>query len=133
MPRAKSPLHEELSSQEEDREIPPSKEGQDLRSLIDDEAFSNIEEKVGENSVVMTRSHLRPHEEEYGALSPRRETLALLKGVPRNLTYGYCGTIPVQHVPSSSKGEILKIEEGKEEGKHHMMRRIYPFCFKIMM
>ena len=39
LPKEKSPLQEELSSQEEDMEIPPSKEDQDLRSLIDDEAF----------------------------------------------------------------------------------------------
>lgn len=38
-PKAKSPLHEDISSQEEDMEIPPSKEDQYLRSLIDDEAF----------------------------------------------------------------------------------------------
>ena len=31
---------------------------------------------------------------------------------------------------SSSKGEILKREEGKEEGKHHMMSNIYPSLFQ---
>ena len=66
-PRAKSPLHEDLSLQEEDVEIPPSKEDQDLRSLIVDEVFSTIEEeeeKAGDNSTVMTREHRIPHEEE---------------------------------------------------------------------
>ena len=62
-PRAKSPLHEEISSQEEDMEILPSKEDQDLRSLIDDEAFSTIEEEEEEANTVMKRAHPVPHEE----------------------------------------------------------------------
>ena len=76
-------------------DITPSREGQDLRSLIVDEAFSTIdeeEEKAGGNIVVISRAHLVPHEEEDGAFSPRRENLALLQGVPKNLTYGYHGT-----------------------------------------
>ena len=121
--REKSPLHEDLSFQEEDMEIPPSKEDQDLKSLIDGEEFSTIEEeeeKARDNSAVMTRAHLVPHEEEYGALAPRRETLALLQGVPKNITYGDCGTIHVQHVPLLLNGEILKIEEDEGKDKHHM-------------
>ena len=35
----------------------------------------------------------------------------------------------MQHVPSPSNGEILNIEEGKEEGKHHLMRSTYPSLF----
>ena len=61
LPRERSPSNEELSSQEEDMEIPPSKEDQDLRSLIDDEVFPTIEEeeeKVGDYNTVMTRAHL---------------------------------------------------------------------------
>ena len=41
-PRAKSPLHEDLSLQEEDKDIPHSKEDQDLRSPFEDEAFSTM-------------------------------------------------------------------------------------------
>ena len=78
----------------------------------------------------MKRAHLRPHEEEDGVLTPRRETLALLQGVPKNLTYGDHGTIHVQHMPSLSNGEILKIEEDKGEGKYHMMRIIHPSLFQ---
>ena len=43
----------------------------------------------------MTRAHQVPYEEGYGELSPRRENLALLQGVPKNLTYGDHGTIHV--------------------------------------
>ena len=79
-------------------EIPSSREDQDLRSLIFDEAFSTIdweEEKAGGNNTVISGAHPVPHEEEDGALSPRRETLGLLQGVPKNLTYGEHGTIHV--------------------------------------
>ena len=44
-PKERSPLHEEISSQKEVMDIPLSKEDQDLRSLIDNEVFSNIDEK----------------------------------------------------------------------------------------
>ena len=98
-----------------------------------DEVFSHIDEeknKAGGNSVVISRAHLVPHEEEDGAFSPRRETLALLQGVPKNLTYGDHGTIHVQHVPSLSNGEILKIQVDKGEDKHHMMRSTHPSLFQ---
>ena len=88
-PRARSPLHEE---------IPPSKEDQDLRSLIVDEVFSHIdeeEEKAGGNNAIISRAHLVPHEEEDGALAPKKETLARLQGVPKNLTYRDLGTVHV--------------------------------------
>ena len=45
LPRARSPLHEEISSQNEVMDIPLSREDQDLRSLIDNEVFSNIDEE----------------------------------------------------------------------------------------
>ena len=43
LPRARYPLLEESSSIDEDIEFPPSRENQDQGSLIDDEAFSNID------------------------------------------------------------------------------------------
>ena len=42
---AGSPLHGEISSQEEFMEIPLSKEDQDPRSLVDNELLSNFDEK----------------------------------------------------------------------------------------
>ena len=58
LPKEISPLYEDPSSQKEDMEIPPSREDQDLRSLIDDEAFSNIDkegEKRRANNAVLDR------------------------------------------------------------------------------
>ena len=77
-PREKSPLHEDLYSQGEDMEITLSKEYQDLRSTIDEETFSTMEERAEDDNAVMTRAHLGPHEEEYGVLTPRTKTIAIL-------------------------------------------------------
>ena len=58
LPRARSPLHEDIYSQKEVMEIPPSKEDQDLRSLVDSEVFSNIDEKEeleGSSNVVTSK------------------------------------------------------------------------------
>ena len=44
LPRARSPLGEGSSSQEESMKVSPSKDDQDLRSLIDAEKISVIEE-----------------------------------------------------------------------------------------
>ena len=85
----------------EDMGIPPSREDQDIRSPIEDEAFSIFKEKAGGDSTVITKAPLASHEEEeVREVSPRREALALLQGVSKNLTYRYCGTIHVQYVPS---------------------------------
>ena len=94
LPRERSPLHEE---------IPPSREDQNLRSLIVDEVFSNIneeEENASGNNIVISREHPVPHEEEGVVISPKRETLAHLQGFPKNLTYEDHGTVHVQHVLS---------------------------------
>ena len=42
LPRVRSPLHENNSSQKEVMEIPLSKEYQDPRSLVDNELFPNM-------------------------------------------------------------------------------------------
>ena len=75
LPKARSPLDGEISSQRKDMKIPSSKEDQDLRSLVEDKATSTIEEekgKAGENNAVMTRAPQAPHGEEDGALAPRK-------------------------------------------------------------
>ena len=89
LPRASSPLNEGNSSQKGSMEIPPSLDDQDIRSLVDDEAISIIgeeREKVGDNAV-MTMAPQAPHEEKEGAIATRKETLALLQGVPQGLTH----------------------------------------------
>ena len=79
-PRARSPLDEGLSFQEEIMKIPPSIDDQDLRSLFDDEANLVIEEEKSEagDNTVMTMETQAPHEERDGALAPKKETLTLL-------------------------------------------------------
>ena len=128
-PRERYPFDEGLYSQKEGMKIPPPIEDQDLRSLIDDGATSIIEEeegKVGDDNAVMIRSPQAPHGEEDGALAPRRETLTLFQEVPKCLTYRDHSTTHGQHAPSLSNDETLRIEEGEEEGTHHIMRSIYP-------
>ena len=92
-PRARSSLDEESSSQKEDMKIPLSKVDQDLRSPIDDEAFSTIEDKARGDIIVITKAPLAFHEEEEGVAAPRREALAFLQGVSKSLTYRDYGTI----------------------------------------
>ena len=110
--------------------IPPSREYQDIRSPIEDEVFSIIEEKAGGDNTVTVRVPLALHEEEEGATAPRRKTLAILQRVPKNLTYGDCGTIHVQHVPNLLDDEILKVAGDKEKGKLQMVRNIFPSLFE---
>ena len=45
------------------------------------------------NSVVTVEVDLVPHEEEYGSFSPKREIIAPLQGVPKNITCGDQGTV----------------------------------------
>ena len=83
-PRARSPLSEGSSSQEESMKVSPSIVDQALLSLIDDGTISVIEEeeKTGDDNTVTTKAPQASHEEENGALSPRKETLSHLQGVP---------------------------------------------------
>ena len=78
----------------------------------------------------MTRGPQAPHEDEEGALSPRRETLALLQGVPKGVTHRAIGTTHEQHVPSFTSDEILKIGGGKEEEWHHKKKSMNPSPFQ---
>ena len=64
-PRARYPLSEGSSSQEEIMEVSPSIDDQDLMSLIDEE------EKAGDDNAVIKMALQAPHEDEFGALSPR--------------------------------------------------------------
>ena len=96
LPRARSPLLEEPSSIDECMEIPPSMEGQDQGSLIDDEEFSNIcEEDVQrrDKSDVPTRGDPSPHGYGKGAIDSIRGALISLQGVPNDPTCGNQSTI----------------------------------------
>ena len=74
----------------------------------------------------MTRAAQAPHEGENGALAPRRETLALLQGVPKDLTHGDLDTTQEQHASSMKNDEVLKIEGEIEEEEHLKKKSIYP-------
>ena len=83
--------------------VSPSIDDQDLRSLVDDETISVIKEEegmTGDDNTVKTKAPQAPHEDEVGALSPREETLALLQGVPKDLTHGDLDTTQEQHASS---------------------------------
>ena len=134
-PRARYPLEEGLPSQKEDMKILSSKEDQDLRPLVEGKATSTSEEEEGEagqDNAVIIRAPQTPHEEKDGALAPRKETLALLQRVPKDLTHRALGKTHEQHVPSLPSDGILKIREGKEGEWHHKMKSMYPFLFQSL-
>ena len=129
-PREISPLLEEPSSIDEDMEIPPSREDQDLGSLIDDEAFSNIgeeDEKRRANSVVPLGEDPLPHGGGKGAIASIRGSLVTLKGVSNDLTCGNQTTIPEQHVSFFVDCEMRGEEEKKDQ--HQGMMSIHPYLF----
>ena len=79
------------------------------------------EEKVGDDNTITSKAPQALHQEEDGALAPRRETLALLRGVPKDLTHQDLGTMHEQHVLSLPSGEILKIGGGRaSQEKEHI-------------
>ena len=91
LPRARSPLDEESSSQEESMKGSPSIDGHDLRSPIDDGKTLEEEEKTRDGNIVTAKALQALHGEEGGAVAPREETLALLQGVPQGLTHKALG------------------------------------------
>ena len=77
LPRAISPLHEE---------IPLSREDQDLRSLIIDEVFSNIDEEKeheASNSVVTSEEGPSPHGDGNEAITSRGGDFSSFQKVPK--------------------------------------------------
>ena len=82
--------------------VSPSIDDRYIRSLLDDETIPVIEEeeKIGDDSAVKKKAPQASHEEEDGALAPRKETLAHLQGVPQGLTHRALGMTHEQHVPS---------------------------------
>ena len=86
LPRARSPLQEELSSKNEDMEIPPSREDQDLGSLIVDEVFSNIdeeEEQKGSNNIITLGGEPSPHGDGHEVIASIIGAFASLQEVPK--------------------------------------------------
>ena len=86
LPRARSPLQEELSCQKEDMEIPPSREDQDLGSLIIDEVFSNIDEKEeqrGSNIAITSGEEPSLHRDGHEVIASIRGAFASLKKFPK--------------------------------------------------
>ena len=69
-------------------EIPPSRENQDLGSLIVDEVFSNIdeeEEQRGSNSIVTSEGEPSPNGDGHEAIASSRGAFSSLQKVPRSI------------------------------------------------
>ena len=91
LPRAKAPIQQELSSQEEDMRIPPSRGDQDKGSL-NDEVFSHDEEEEKEeleraSNVVTTRGDPPLFGDADEEIASTIGALVSLQEVPRDLTY----------------------------------------------
>ena len=132
LPRAKSPLGEGSSSQEGRMKVSPSKYDQDLRSLVDVETISVL--KKGRRQEVLTQSQQR----HLKYLMERRMEHLLQGGIllhsckefQKGLTHQDLGTMHGQHVLSLPSGEILKVEEGREEEEHLKKKSIHPSLFQ---
>ena len=127
LPRERSPLLEEPSSIDEDMEVPPSRVDQDQGSLIDDEAFSHINEEDEHrraNNIVPLGGDPSPHGDGRGSIASIRGALVSLQGVPNDLTCGNQGTIPEQHVLV-----FVDCEKEEEKDQHQGMMSIHPYLF----
>ena len=77
-------------------EISFSKEDLNIQPLYNYKATSihdKGEEKVRGNNTITAGVDIIPHEEEYGAIAPKRGIVVPLQGVPKKLTCGDPGTI----------------------------------------
>ena len=91
LPREKAPLQQEISSQEEDMEISPSRADQD-KGYINDEVFPHDEEEEKEeleraSSAITTGGYPPPFVDGDEAIASTRGALVSLQEVPKDLTY----------------------------------------------
>ena len=102
-------------------DIPPSREDQDLGSLIIDEVFSNIneeEEQRGSNSVVTSEGEPSPHEDGHEAIASTRGAFASLQKVPKE-----------KHVIAVVGSKTLKKGGEEKVEQHQSMGSIHPCLF----